>query len=93
MVETGISNDSFIEIISGLNEGDIIYVPVIEAQQGQTMFPGMGGMAGGMGRMPGGMTGGMGAGRMPSGGMGGMSGGRMPSGGMSGGRMPSGGMR
>ena len=93
MVETGISNDSFIEIISGLNEGDIIYVPVIEAQQGQTMFPGMGGMPGGMGGMPGGM----GAGRMPSGGMGGMSGGmgagRMPSGGMSGGRMPSGGMR
>lgn len=82
MVETGISNDSFIEIISGLNEGDIIYVPVIEVQQGQTMFPGMGGMAGGMG-----------AGRMPSGGMGGMTGGRMSSGGMSSGRMPSGGMR
>lgn len=79
MVETGISNDSFIEIVSGLNEGDVIYVPVIEIQQTQFTFPGMGHMSGGMS-----------GGRMPSGGM---TGGRMPSGGMSSGRMPSGGMR
>ena len=77
-VETGISNDTHIEIISGLSEGDVIYVPVIENQQTQTMFPGMGGMPGGMGGgMPGGMAGGMSGNRMS----GGMSGNRM-SGGM-----------
>ncbi len=77
-VETGVYNDQYIEIKSGLSEGDVVYTPQIQAAA-QGGVP-MGGMMGGM----------MGGG-MPSGGMGGMSGGRMPSGGMGGG-MPSGGM-
>ncbi len=77
-VETGINNNEHIEIVSGLNEGDIVYIPqIISLQTKDSPMRMMGGMGGGM---PGGM---------PSGGMrsGGMSGG-MPSGGMR-----SGGMR
>ncbi len=66
-VETGISDDSYVEILSGLNEGDIIYVPVVISESEQPMFPGMGGMP----------SGGMSGGGMPSGGM---SGGGMPGG-------------
>ena len=60
-VETGISADDYIEIISGLNEGDIV---IIEQSQTSNIFAMMGGMGAGMptGRMP--------AGGMPSGGMG-----------------------
>ncbi len=73
-VETGLSNDSYVEIISGLTEGDIVYVVSVNSGENQMMFPGMGGMPSGMG------------GRMPSGGMpGGMGGNRLGSGGMSGG--------
>ncbi|MBR2972758.1 MAG: HlyD family efflux transporter periplasmic adaptor subunit [Clostridia bacterium] len=72
-VETGINNDDFIEIISGLNEGDIIQVPVTSSSSTGFMMPGMGG------GMPGGMGGGM-----PAGGMGG--GGERPSGMGGGGR-------
>ncbi len=77
-VETGISNDSFVEIISGLAESDVVYVTPSSGSGQQMMFPGMGGMPGGMGGgMPGGMGGGM------SGGMGGArTGGGMPGGGM-----------
>ena len=82
-VETGAYNNQYIEIKSGLREGDIVYIPQI-ISTGSSSPAGMMGMPGG-GMMGGGMPGGM-----PSGGM---SGGRMPSGGMSGGRMPSGGMR
>lgn len=76
-VETGVYNNEFIEIKSGLKEGDVVYTPQIQPSAGMSEM--MGGMSGGM--------------RMPSGGMSsGMSGGmRMPGGGMSGG-MP-GGMR
>ena len=56
-VEAGLNNDSFIEIKSGLSEGDIIWVETIDIQSNNMMFP-MGGMPGGMG------------GRMPAGGMG-----------------------
>lgn len=72
-VVTGLSNDSFIEIISGLEEGAVVYYT--ESQQ--SFF--MGGNMGGFGGMPsgGGMSFG---GDMPSG---------MPSGGFSGGNMPS----
>ena len=72
IVETGISDDSFIEITNGLSEGDIVYAtPMVSGNMQQSMMmPPMGSM-GGMGAM---------------GGMGGM-GGRMPSGGMSGGGM------
>ena len=78
-VETGINNDDFIEIISGLNEGDIIQVPMTSSSSTSMTMPGMGGMMGG--GMPSGMSGGM----PPSG----MGGGSMPSG-MSGGSRPSG---
>lgn len=60
-VETGISNENFIEIKSGLQEGDQIYVTVSAGANNQ--FRGMNGMGGGMG---GGMRGGMG-GNMPGG--------------------------
>ena len=81
VVETGAYNTEYIEIKSGLNEGDIIYIPQIissGSNQRMTGMPG-GGMFGG-GRPSGGMSGG--GSRMP-----GVSG--MPSGGS---RMP-GGMR
>ncbi len=72
-VETGVSDDDFIEIVSGLSEGDVV---IIEAQQTSggffammSGFGGMGGMSGDMG----GFGGGMGANR---GGMGAMPGGR-----------------
>jgi len=66
-VETGISNDMFVEIISGLNEGDSVYVTPSAGGEQQMMFPGMGGMSG-MGGMPGGMSGGNRTGGMPGGG-------------------------
>lgn len=68
-VEVGLSDDSFVEIKSGLNEGDIVTLPDATL----TSDTGMMGMMGGMGGMP--------SGGMPSGGM---AGGGMPSGGMSG---------
>lgn len=62
-VETGAYNDEWIEITSGLSEGDIVYVPqqaskslsMEDMMNGMHSFGGMGGMAGG----PGGMSGGM----------------------------------
>lgn len=82
-IEKGISDDSYVEIISGLSEGDVIYVTPTSGSN-QQQFPSMmGGMPGG--GMPGG--GGMQGGGMPGGG--GMQGG----GNRSGGGMPGGGMR
>lgn len=78
-VEIGISNESFVEIKSGISEGDIVYVtPSADGEQ-QMMIPGMmGAMQGGMpGAMQGGMTGGNRSGGMPSD----NRGGGMPSGG------------
>ena len=81
-VETGLSDDTSIEITSGLSEGDTVYVPQIQAQSssdGDSMMPGgdMGGMPGG-GDMGGGAPGG--GGGMPGGGGGapGGGGGGMP---------------
>lgn len=72
-VETGTSDAQYIEITSGLNEGDTIYTSIqgsgLEAQ-GSEEENAMGGMNGGMGGMSGGMGGGMGGGAP-----GGMSGG------------------
>ncbi len=67
-VTTGITTDMYVEILSGLNEGDVVYAPAQESRQ-TMMFPGMGGM-GGMsgGGMPGGYRGNMGGG-MPGGNM------------------------
>ena len=80
-VEVGISDDSHIQVLSGLQEGDTVaYLRTSSSNM--------------MGMMMGGMPGGMRPGGMPSGGMpgGGMSGGMRPSGGMGGG-MPAGGPR
>ena len=69
-----INNDAFIEILSGLKEGDIVYVQTSTSNTSQTrqMFPGAmgGGMSGGMSGMPG-MGGGMpsGSGMRAGGGM------------------------
>lgn len=45
-VETGISNDSFIEIKKGLQEGDQVYVTESTSNSNQFQFGGMGGMGG-----------------------------------------------
>lgn len=55
MVEVGINNETYIEIISGLNEGDEVILPPVTGSQNQTGIPrngtfpagGMGGMIGG----------------------------------------------
>lgn len=53
-VETGISNENYIEIKSGLQEGDEVYVSENTTNANQNMFGGPGGMGGGMGGPPGG---------------------------------------
>lgn len=72
VVVTGISDESYIEIISGIEEGDMVVVQTASAPQSQNPFGmmGMGGM-----NMGGGMPGGMGGG-MPSGNRGGNMDGR-----------------
>ncbi len=76
-VETGLSDDSYIEIISGISEEDLVrYASVATNSTAMTMDSsssgfGIGGMSGNMG---GGMSGGMGGG-MSGGGGGGMGGG------------------
>ena len=50
-VETGISNDDYIEIKNGLQEGDQVYVTESTSNTNQFQFGGMGGM-GGMGGPP-----------------------------------------
>lgn len=61
-VTTGISDDSYTEIISGLQEGDVVaYIPT--STSSDSGFP--------MGGMPGGMGGGASGGGMPGGGPGG----------------------
>lgn len=76
-VETGLSDDSYMEILSGLSEDDVVFVPQIQRESpGEEMGMVMGGAMpdGGMG---GGMPSGGGQGGPPSGGgMGG--GGGMP---------------
>lgn len=69
-VETGAYNNQYIEIKSGLKEGNIVYIPQIQSAGERTTFPGMTGMPGGMsGGMPGGMPAGMPSGGMRSGSM------------------------
>ena len=65
-VETGVYNNEYIEIKSGLKEGDIVYTPQVQAAQSSTFpFGAMGTMPGGMsGGMPSGMSGGMPQGAM-----------------------------
>jgi len=64
VVEIGINNDEFIEIVSGLNEGDIVILPQLASTAGtsanQLRSTFQGGIPGGMpSGMPGGMPGGM----------------------------------
>jgi len=66
-VETGLMNDDYVEVVSGLSEGEEIYVSQSSTNSGFQMMPGMGG--------PGGMQGGPGGGGMPGGGNGGYQGG------------------
>lgn len=79
-VETGLTDDSYIEIVSGLSEDDIVFVPQIQRESsGEPMEMVMGGAMPAGGGIPSGGGGGMpsGGGGMPSGGgMGG--GGGMP---------------
>ena len=75
-VETGLSNDDYIEITSGLSEGDVVYVPQIQiaSSSDDMMMPG-----GDMGGGPGGdMGGGPGGGGGAPGGGGPGGGGGMP---------------
>lgn len=76
-VETGASNDEYVEIVSGLEEGDVVIAEIVNVTQNSfaAMF-GMGGMGGmtpgGMGGMSGPPSGGMNGGMSrPSSGMGG----------------------
>ena len=81
-VVTGLSNDDFVEITSGLKEGDTVcYTEAITLFDVFTAMSGMG--MGGGNRGSSGMSGG---GQMPQGGMPG--GGQMPQGGMPGVQMP-----
>lgn len=45
-VETGLYNESEIEIISGLNEGDVVVLPAVVRSSGSGGFGGLGGSAG-----------------------------------------------
>lgn len=83
-VETGINDTEYIEIKSGISEGDLVRTINTQSSSenasfgAEGMMPGMNGMSGGMGGgMPGGMGGGM---------SGGMGGGMSRGGGMPGGR-------
>ena len=70
-VETGVYNNQYIEIKSGLKEGDIVYVPQVQSSgKENTMASMMSGMRSGrMGAMGGGMPGGGMSGRDMPGGM------------------------
>ncbi|MBQ7785283.1 MAG: HlyD family efflux transporter periplasmic adaptor subunit [Clostridia bacterium] len=50
-VETGLQNDDYVEVLSGLSEGDVVLYTATEETSGFGMFGGMmgGGMMGGMG--------------------------------------------
>ncbi len=82
-VETGVYNNDYIEIKSGLSEGDVVYVPQVQSSGESNPMAAFGGMRGGMNS--GGMSGGMSSegmdGGMHSGG-GNRSGSGAPSGGM-----------
>ena len=75
-VETGISNDTYVEITSGLAEGESIQIPIVQSggnsSQGGMMMP-SGGFPGGGGFPSGG--------NFPSGDFGGRNGGGAPFGG------------
>lgn len=92
-VEIGVDNDNYVQILSGVTEGETVYA-VAKTTTSTTglasLFSSFGGGMPSGGEMPSGgnMPGGMGNGNMPSmpGGMGGGSGSGMGGGGMGGGR-------
>ncbi|MBP8639686.1 MAG: HlyD family efflux transporter periplasmic adaptor subunit [Oscillospiraceae bacterium] len=69
-VTLGVNNDEYIEISSGVEEGDIVAIITINTDTDEATTGGFGGLAGGGGEMPSGGGGG-GGGEMPSGGGGG----------------------
>ncbi|MBO5059948.1 MAG: HlyD family efflux transporter periplasmic adaptor subunit [Clostridia bacterium] len=72
-IQTGIANEDYTEVISGLSEGQEVYSQTTESSGGNNMMMGgMGGMPGGMGGMPGGNMGGGARGGMGGGPGGGM---------------------
>lgn len=94
-VTTGLTGSNYVEITSGLSEGDVVYYTERESNNPWGSFGGFGGMSSGFGggmpsgdfEMPsGGFPGGSGGGSFPSGG-----GGSFPSGSKSGGSFPGGG--
>ncbi len=89
-VVPGLSNSSYVEIKSGLAEGDTVYYTESQSFFGSMGFGGMGGQRGGFGggEMPSGDF----DGQMPDMPSGDMGGGGRPSGDFGGGEMPSGGM-
>lgn len=78
-VTLGINNDSYIEVVSGLEEGEIVVLPPLTTSSSNQGTANQSGFRMGGGMMGGGMPGG------------GMPGGGMPGGGMMGGGMPGGG--
>ena len=84
MVEVGIANEDYIEIVSGLSVGDTVILPTTTAASSSNMM-----MQGGFGGIRGVDVGGFGGGGMPTGG--GFGGGGMPTGGGFSDRMPAGG--
>ena len=82
-VTTGLQNSNFVEITSGLAEGDTVYYAESEEDSFSFTFGGMGGMSFGGGNMPEGFSSG---GNMPGGDFSGGFSGGMPGGNSSGGR-------
>ena len=60
-VQTGVSDDDYIEIVSGLEEGDVVIIEKTQVSSSIFNMMGMGGMSGGMGGMGARPSGNMGA--------------------------------